>query len=166
MILQPSDFVGKWAITQKYNSNDIQQLIEAYEDQIIYELLGVDLGNDLITNIGSLSTELQFIYDSFAVNIESDCGVTLLVRSEGIKDMLLYMLTGIYYLTDFGTATSEGKVKFQPEGGELSTDNWNDNYKLYNRGVKSFKAIQKYIENNEIDYPDYKGIQKHTAWLI
>ena len=166
MILQPSDFVGKWAITQKYNSNDIQQLIDAYEEQIIYELLGVDLGNDLYTNLISLPTELQFIYDPFAVNITNIYGDNTLVQSLGIRVMLKNMLTGIYYLTDFGTATSEGKVKFQPEGGSLISDNYNDNYKLYNQGVRTYKAIQKYIEENEQDYPDYLGIQKHTAWLI
>jgi hypothetical protein len=166
MIVQPSDFVGKWAITQKYNSQDVQQLIDAYEEDVIYELLGVDLGNDLLNNIGSLPPELQFIFDPFAVNIEGRCGETLLVKSEGIRAMLLYILTGIYYLTDFGTATSEGKVKFKPEGGDLIDDSYNNNYILYNRGIKSYKAIQTYIEENEDDYPDYKGVKKPTAWLI
>lgn len=167
MIVQPSDFVGKYAITQKYNSRDVETLIEENEEQIIYELLGVDLGNDLLTNLANLPAELQFIFDPFAVNYEPKCNCgTVLVKSDGVKVMLLNLLTGIYYLTEYGTATSEGKVKFKPEGGELITDNYNNNYKLYNRGVSTFRAIQRYIKEHKEDYPTFEGVDKATAWLI
>jgi len=167
MIVLPSDFVGKYAITQKYNSNDIETLIEENEEQIIYELLGVELGNDLLTNLGSLPANLQFIYDPFAVNYIPKCGLdTILVKSDGIKVMLLNILTGYYYLTQYGTATSEGKVKLKPEGGSLINDDYTNNYKLYNRGIYTYRAIQKYIKENEDTYPTFEGIDKKTAWLI
>lgn len=166
MIVQPSDFVGKYAITNKFNDNNIQQLIDDYEETIIYELLGVDLGNDLMGNLGNLPPELQFIFDSFAVNVSSNACGTIFIRSLGIRVMLLNMLTGIYYLDIFGTPTSEGKVKFKPEGGDLIGDDYNNNYKLYNRGIRTFRAIQKYIKHNIDDYPTFEGIDKQTAWII
>jgi hypothetical protein len=106
MIVQPSDFVGKWAITQKYNSRDLEQYIETYEEQFIYELLGVDLGNDLLTNLGNLSPELQKVFDPLAENIQTNCA-RILVKSDGIKEMLLNLLTATYYHHQLGTAISE-----------------------------------------------------------
>jgi hypothetical protein len=165
MIVQPSDFVGKWAITQKYNSQDLEQYIETYEEQFIYELLGVDLGNDLLTNLGNLSPELQKLFDPLAENIQTNCA-RILVKSDGIKEMLLNLLTATYYHDQLGTATSEGKVKLKPEGGSLVSDNYNSVYHLYNRGIKTHRAIQMYIKYNLDDYPDFEGIDKQTAWII
>jgi hypothetical protein len=165
MIVQPSDFVGKWAITQKYNSRDLEQYIELYEEQFIYELLGVDLGNDLLTNLGNLPTPLQFIYNPFAENIQTNC-VKVLLKSDGIKIMLLNLITATYYHEQLGTATSEGKVKLKPEGGSLVGDDYNSVYHLYNRGVRTFRVIQTYVKNNPVTYPTFEGIDKQTAWLI
>jgi hypothetical protein len=165
MIVQPSDFVGKWAITQKYNSRDLEQYIETYEEQFIYELLGVDLGNDLLTNLGNLSPELQKVFDPLAENIQTNC-VRILVKSDGIKEMLLNLITATYYHEQLGTATSEGKVKFKPEGGSLVSDNYNSVYSIYNRGIKTHRAIQTFIKANDIDYPTFEGIDKKTSWLI
>lgn len=165
MIVQPNDFVGKWAITQKYNSRDLEQYIELYEEQFIYELLGVDLGNDLLTNLSNLPAPLQYIYDPFADNIKTNC-VNILLKSDGIKTMLLNLITATYYHEQLGTATSEGKVKLKPEGGSLVGDDYNSVYHMYNRGVKTYRAIQIYIRHNIEDYPDFEGVDKQTAWLI
>jgi hypothetical protein len=165
MIVQPNDFVGKWAITQKYNSRDLEQYIELYEEQFIFELLGVDLGNDLLTNLGNLSPELEKIFEPFAENIKTNC-VSLMIKSDGIKTMLLNLITGTYYHEQLGTATSEGKVKLKPEGGALVGDDYNSVYHIYNRGVRTYRVIQMYIKHNLEDYPDYEGVDKQTSWII
>lgn len=165
MIVQPSDFVGKWAITQKYNSRDLEQYIETYEEQFIYELLGVDLGNELLTNLGNLSPELQKIYDPFAENLQTNY-VKILVKSDGIKAMLLGLITATYYHQNLGTATSEGKVELKPEGGMLVSDDYNSIYHLYNRGIRTHRAIQTYIKSKPEEYLTFEGVNKQTSWLI
>lgn len=165
MIVQPNDFQGRWAITQKYNANDLQQVIDLNEEPLIYELLGVDLGNELLTNLGDLPPELDTIFKRFSFTKKTDCA-KVMMTSQGIKVMLQGLIYGIYYLTQLGTATSEGLTNLKPEGGELSTDSYSDAVLKYNEGIKTWRAIQAYIKENKNDYPTFEGVDRQTIWLI
>ena len=168
MIITPNDFVGTWAITQGYSDNKLQQYIDYYSTYYLASLLGLDLFNEFANNLDNppLTPELQKINDAFVYQLEYNCGINGIIKSEGIKNMLLCLVYAHYQKEDLGTATSGGKIKLHSEGGELQTDSYSNTYAIYNRGIKTYRAIQKYITNNIDNYEGYEGIDKQTSWLI
>jgi hypothetical protein len=168
MIITPNDFINTWAITQGYADAKLQEYIDYYAPEYLAELLGVDLFNELDTALDTppLPANLLFIYNPFSYQLEYNCGINGVIRSEGIKNMLLCFVYAHYQKEDLGTPTSGGKIKLHSEGGELQTDSYTNTYAVYNRGIKSYKAIQRYIHENKDNYPTYEGVSKQTSWLI
>lgn len=167
MIVQTSDFTGKWEISIGFGSDKLQQYIDEYEPIILAQLLGADFADTITTqfNGNTLTPENQTLFDKLYFNAKV-CGNNKLFVSEGIQTMLKDFIYAHYQVGDLGTPTSQGKIKMKTEGGELVDDDYTDRFNFYNSGVKTYRAIQKYIEENEEDYPDYKGVKKSTTWLI
>lgn len=167
MIVATSDFVDKWTISIGFGSGKLQEYIDEYEPFILAELLGADFANEIETqfNDNTLTSENQALFDKLYFNADV-YGVNKLFVSEGIKIMLKDFIYSHYQVGDLGTPTSQGKIKMKTEGGDLVNDDYTDRFNFYNSGVKTYKAIQKYIEENEEDYPLYKGVKKLTTWLI
>lgn len=168
MILIPNDFAGTWSVTQGYGDNKLQEYIDYYEMFYLASLLGIDLMNDLLVNLDNLplTAELQKIYSPFVEQVEYSCGVNGILRSEGIKNMLLCLIYSHFQKEDLGTPTSGGKIKLHSEGGTLQTDDYTNTFAVYNRGIKTYRAIQKFIKENEEDYTDFEGVDMKTSWLI
>lgn len=167
MIVATSDFVDKWTISIGFGSGKLQEYIDEYEPLILAELLGADFADEVQTqfNDNTLTPENQSLFDKLYFNADV-YGVNKIFVSEGIKIMLKDLIYAHYQVGDLGTPTSQGKIKMKTEGGELVNDDYTDRFNFYNSGVKTYKAIQKYIEENEDDYPLYKGVKKLTTWLI
>lgn len=162
-MIVPNDFVGKWAISQGYDDNKLQQYIDYYKPRILAQLLGVEL----LTEYNADPTTARFVKITNALMFSSEgCDRNDIYYSDGIKNMLLNIITAHYYKEDLGISTSGGKIKPQSSGGSLVNDNYTSAFVLYNNGITSYKTIQKYIKDNITDYPEYKGIHKQTTWLI
>lgn len=168
MIITPDDFIGTWAITQGYSDTKLQEYIDYYSTYYLASLLGIELFNDFAVNLDNppLTAEFQKINDSFVYQVNYNCGVNGVIRSEGLKNMLLCLVYAHYRSEDLGTPTSGGQIKLHSEGGKLADDTWSNVYKIYNRGIKSYRAIQKYIKDNIDSYEGYEGVDKQTSWLI
>lgn len=167
MIITTADFIDKWTISIGFGSDKLQEFIDEYEPLLLAEMLGADFADEIQTqfNAGTLTPENQALFDKIYFNANL-CGVNRLFVSEGIKIMLKDFIYSHYQVGTLGTPTSQGKIKMKTEGGQLVSDDYTDRFTFYNSGVKTYKAIQKYIEENKEDYPLYKGIEKMTTWLI
>jgi len=167
MIVTTADFIDKWDISIGFGSGKLQEYIDEHEPLILAELLGADFADEIQTEFdaGTLTPENQALFDKIYFNADV-YGENRLFVSEGIEIMLKDFIYSHYYVTNLGTSTSQGKIKMKTEGGKLVSDDYTDRFNFYNSGVKTYKAIQKYIEENEEDYPLYKGISKETTWLI
>ena len=167
MIVTTGDFIDKWTISIGFGSGKLQEYIDQYEPLILAELLGAEFADEIQTQFdtGTLTPENQALFDKIYFNANV-CGDNRLFVSEGIATMLKDFIYSHYQVGDLGTPTSEGKIKLKTEGGKLVNDDYTDRFNFYNSGVKTYKAIQKYIEENKEDYPLYKGIEKTTTWLI
>lgn len=157
-MITPDLFTGKYAISTPFNGADkLQQYIDFYEPFYMNHLLGAALYvlylADEEDEIYTVLTEV-FTYDS------EYCQAV--VFSEGLVNMLLSFITAHYYAEDLGTATANGKIVMEAEGGK----NTYANFPMYNDGIRTYRAIQTYIKDNRADYPTFKGHDMQTAWHI
>jgi hypothetical protein len=160
-IVSTSDFVGKYAISIQFNNaTDLNTYISENETVILSKLLGAELAQDYIEDDDT--PEFEKIKEPLIFN-SKHCG--RLYTSLGIKKMLINMIYAIYYQSDNTLATTNGKLKVANEGGVNQPSHFFI-HEAYNNGVRSFRAIQKWIEENKDDYPKYKGTSKlFSSWV-
>jgi hypothetical protein len=154
MILAVSDFVGSRLISVAYGSNALQAFINKNEPQLIMDLLGVEMGQELIED-NDLFPELQ---EPFSIQVQQGD----IYHSQGLKQMLIDFIFAMFPRENATINTSGGTQKLKQEGGESVT-----NYiKPYNDAVHTYWAIQAFIKENKADYPNYKGVEKEFTWYF
>ena len=161
-ILAPSDFTGKFAISKAFNDGNskIQEYIDHYEKIYLNDLFGAELCKLFIA--GYVSTLIYTkLFDPFEEDICND-----VVISEGVEIMLKCFIYAHYQREDLGVSTSTGNVIMNPEGGQKQSDNYNVSFTPYNQGIKTYRAIQAFINDNKKDYPSFNGKDKQTTWYI
>jgi hypothetical protein len=164
-ILSPSDFTGQFAITKTFdNPTKIQEYIDKVEIQILNELFGVDLYADYLIGIGEITPDPIWTKLRDPFTFQSNCGKVH--TSEGLRTLLLCITYATYYHEERSTPTSTGKTVLRHEGGDRATIEWDTVYSVYNRGIKTYQAIQEYISENMDDYSNYKGVNKKRSWLL
>lgn len=168
-LVTTSDFTGAWAISKSFNRDNttLQTYIDYYENKYMNELFGADLYVLFTAGIAGSDPIYEALRDAFAFDDEGryDQGKRVVI-SEGVVFMLKCLIYVHYQRQDLGVETSLGKITPEVEGGELQRDNRTGDFANYNRGIKTYKAIQRYIEVNSEDYPDFNGIEKGYTWLI
>ena len=156
-ILAPSDFIGRYAITQhQTNASKIQSYIDMIEPSILNELFGVELF--ILYAQGVINEEEIYtkLYNPFFENLE--CG--RLIESKGIVDMLKGFVYFAYYAEDYSDVSVNGNVVQSNENSTKANDIESNLYLKYNTSVKTYKAIQSYILENQSVYPTFKGQRK------
>lgn len=171
-IVQTTDFVGKYAITQNtFNESDLQSFIDKYEILYLYDLLGVTLGNALYANIApsTFLPPVTAIYATLFNPIYSDENTICSnqIRSNGIKEMLIGFIYWEYTKQQAVNNTITGNVIQQNEVSNGADWNTSEIYNIYNVAVKSYNAIQSYIRKNSTVYPDFNGLYKGlNHWAV
>ena len=168
-IVATTDFTGKWAISTPYNTevNVLQEYIDHYEPLILRQCLGSDLYDSFVTGIGASEAIYTKLRDAFAYDDDgARTDTNRVVVSEGMKVMLQNMIYAHYHKQDLGIPTSIGLINAETEGGNPQNDNKTQLFKYYNDGIRTYNAIQQYIDDNSDDYPDFNGIVKRTSWLV
>lgn len=155
-VLIPADFKGKFLITKNTkNIDNIQSQIDETEFEIMNELLGPTLLAEYVIGINNSDPLFEKIRDPFFV--DACCGQDY--KSNGIKKMLLGFTFYDYYQTDVITASLTGQQVTKSENSEKEQQlAMMANNSIYNDAVKTFNAIQKYLNQNRVDYPNFKGI--------
>jgi hypothetical protein len=150
MFLIPSDFVGKFQLHRgMYDIAKIETYIERYEKKYLVQLLGVELYNELISDLGignvPESPNLAFIFNPFIEQLM----LNDIAQSEGILDMLKGFIYFEYAKDLYNQMTPFGQVMPTSENSQnVSTLN-NLMYTRYNESVKTFRAIQAYVLYNQ-----------------
>ena len=63
-------------------------------------------------------------------------------------------------------SVASGQVQMDSENSTMASAAVFGAYEKYNRGVETYRAIQRYICENMSDYPTFNGIRKEFAsWL-
>ncbi len=137
VLVQPSDFTGKWAVPDQ---EILLEQIADCEETYLNTLLGGDLYAYFKTllPVAGLTGAYLTIFNAF----NQDWYFSLF-KSKGMKVMLLnFIWFEVMRIIKF-KATQDGVIVNSPGDGK-STDT-GTLYKYYNEGVDTFNAIQKYI---------------------
>ena len=164
IVLLKSDFLkGKYCIPDSggvYTNVDVQEIIDKYEKYYIYQLLGVALGDLLITYIQANATsnaDYNKIINAFSADNTETCGGSI-IQSLGMKE---YLKAAIFYeYVKNGLKNSQaGVTKIQSETATAqdpaSTLRFAEN-KFYDV-LDTIGAIQWYCLENETAFPYFNG---------
>jgi len=165
-IVQTTDFIGKYAISQiNFNTSDLQAFIDKYESIYVYVLLGVELGGVLLAYIAA-STFLPPVTAKYATIFNILSQDEPLVRSNGIKEMLLGFVYFEFVRTQTVQNTLVGNVLNQNEVS-VNVDFANTVvYLNYNEAIRTYRGIQCYVLDNLSTYPEFKGLMKTFAHTL
>lgn len=185
MFITATDFnSGKYRISQ--NPEDIASLnlyITKYEKQYLVNLLGATLYGLFVADLtaGVLpfqtaiynnlyqpfdednlnSSNIFYPVGSFEPDFEDaiDSNFGQIVTSEGIKEMLKGFLFFEFTRDQPFENTPTGNVEQQIENGVKVKALQAGIKEKFNEAVRTYQAIQWYINQNSSSYPDYNGVK-------
>jgi hypothetical protein len=139
-----------------YSQVTLQNYIDRYELVYLAKLLGVKefekFKADLVGGVPQSAIWVK-VFEPFQEDYQ-DCDVII---SEGMIDMIKGFIYFMYVKDLTNQMTPNGSVRQLGENSEnISTLN-NMMYSRYNESVRTYRAIQAYICDNQRDYLDYNG---------
>lgn len=170
-ILEPSDFtenptynIALTSTTEK----ELPALIDQIEKDNLQELLGCELYTLFIADLTPETPETpqtQLYKDIFEAFCKDNvlCGIQ---RSFGIRDMLMGLVYFAWHNYTYTQDTASGMRKIDAENSSVASPDGSGLYNKYNRGIKSYNAIQWFILDNPTIYPKFEGIRKEFTSFI
>ena len=148
MIVNISDFTGKYQLsTGMYDVTKLQDYIDKYEERYLIELFGANLYtefmSDLLANVPQSPNFLK-VFNPFYENLT----FRQLIISDGIKEMLKGFIYFEYSKDLINQMTPYGNVRPISENSEPVSTLYSMIYTRYNESIRSYKAIQTYIQVN------------------
>ena len=149
MFLTVQDFTGKYQLsTGMYDVAKLQDYIDKYEKRYLIELFGAKLYDEFISDmdVSNVPKSPNFlkIYNPFYENVT----LRQLIISEGIIEMLKGFVYFEYSKDLINQMTPYGNVRPISENSEPVSTLYSMIYARYNEAIKSYKAIQTYIQIN------------------
>jgi hypothetical protein len=149
MIVNISDFTGKYQLsTGMYDVTKLQDYIDKYEKRYLIELFGANLYDEFISDLDTnnipQSPNFIKVFNPFYENLT----FRQLIISEGIKEMLKGFIYFEYSKDLINQMTPYGNVRPISENSEPVSTLYSMIYARYNEAIKSYKAIQMYIQVN------------------
>lgn len=149
MFLTINDFTGKYQLsTGMYDVDKLQNYIDKYEKRYLIELFGAKLYDEFISDLNILNVPVSpnflKVYNPFYENVT----FRQLIISEGIIEMLKGFVYFEYSKDLINQMTPYGNVRPVSENSEPVSTLYSMIYARYNEAIKSYKAIQTYIQIN------------------
>ena len=155
-MVEISDFIGSAFIQKgKYTTPRFDDIRDEWTNHQIYQLLGAVLGKLFIANLDAngVPEDARFksIYNPFVLDENSR-----VLESRGIKYMIKHTVWFYYARDNNVNVELTGNNADLAENAELSTDGF-FLVKNFNKGVRTGRAIQEFIRDNLVTYPEYNG---------
>ena len=149
MFLTVNDFTGKYQLsTGMYDVTKLQDYIDKYEKRYLIELFGANLYDEFMSDLTVLnvpkSPNFLKVFNPFYENVT----LRQLIISEGIIEMLKGFVYFEYSKDLINQMTPYGNVRPISENSEPVSTLYSMIYARYNEAIKSYKAIQTYIQIN------------------
>ena len=167
--LQISDFKAQTNIAKdKFTKNDLQDYIDKFEVRYLQDLLGAELYEAFALDfaiIGTIPTDVKFleIWNAFAK--DGYCG---LVRSEGLKEMLVSFIH-FEYVRDQPIMNNIAGNQANVQANSTTPSNISTNIvSNYNEGLQTYWSIQWLISRNfdSYEWDLFKGIDKDFMGVV
>jgi hypothetical protein len=153
-IITIADFTGEFSVpSDKFTEpNEITPFIEESQFDLIYQVMGAELGALFIADLDSggvpQTTRFENLYNAF-IEDSNSC----LVKSEGIKEMVkAYLYSKLAQNNNISFNMAANVVKQGENSVTTNSAMWIA--KKYNQAIATAKAIQWYICQNSADYPE------------
>ena len=155
-LIQYTDFSGTARIQKDNNTvQKFDAIRDEKESEFMANVLGAELSEllyaDLDSNGVPQTARFTDIYEAFKLDL--NCSV---YQSLGIKKMCVYIVWFFYARDNNISIAVGGNFSGKSQNADQASDPANL-AKNYNKGVKTARAIQNYIEENSSDYPEYNG---------
>ena len=163
ILLSTTDFKGgKYDIPDSdgiYTGTYLQQAIDRYEKIYIYKLLGVALGDLIITWLAASRSPANANYvkvvDGFSMD-DADCGGVIV--SSGMKE---YLKAAIFYEYVKNSLLTSQPAVIQPMAEKSTTQGPGSTMRFaenkFNGVMNTIEAIQYYCELNSSAFPTFNG---------
>ena len=158
LVVKISDFdSGINAVSYNgYQSSDFQWYIDKYEKHYLSVLLGVDLYNLFIADLDGNGVPQTPIYQAIYNEINEQINNEILVN-RGMKEMLKGFIY-FHYVRDNATKQTTTGNKIIEGDSSMAITALSANINLqFNDSIDDYRVIQHYINENEVDYPDFLG---------
>ncbi len=160
--IQPQDFILRYKLSVGFNDGNalIEQYIKMYEKPYMYRLFGQELCDLIYLNFDD-----EPLYQALSVpTVVSHCHD--IYTSTGFIDIISSFIYSHYIRENINTNTSIGQMAAKVEAGTPANDNNTVAFTFYNAAARNALALQKYVEENKADYPQYAGERIQTTWFI
>lgn len=187
-------FTGYFRISQDVQSNSqLQSYIDKYEKKYLVDLLGFDLYTLFVADIDGgtgLPTSIRFTTIYNELNYEVNGGIRynwipyglpyqmdrrtpkevpyqIPTLSDGISKMLKGFVF-FHYVSEMSLIISPtGVIENRNENSDKVTANRITGLieDRYNESIRSYKVIQRYINDNLDTYPEFLGIEKSPTFF-
>ena len=162
------DYINEYAIsTNKYDKAELSNYINRYEKLFLIELFGAELElniiNDLDVNNNPVTPRYVALWDEFYKDYKDE-----LLISEGVKEILKAVIYFHYNRDQKNKNTITGNVVNQNSVSRESRLAETNISRLYNNAIRSYKTIQKYIQDNPEGYvyEEFNGKDKEYLTII
>jgi hypothetical protein len=168
-IVKATDFeTGDIKISQNNTAEiDLSEFIQECEDDILPDLFGNELYDLFIADLAAPTagdpTGARFIDIFNKFRKEQDCGV---LKSEGIKKMLMRFIWAKYVIDQRFQNTVTGMVINESENSNIATSSQFGWAIKYNKGVHSYNNIRRFMCEESDTYPELEGVYKQLANVI
>lgn len=153
-ITSTSDYIGQYTINlNKHNVNNVQACIDSVEELALLELFGVDFKDIVLQGVVDLDPIYEQLYNPFVFQDSCD----RIWQSKGVKEMLLGFVYFEWFATHSVAVVLDGQRENESENSKVASSLRANNEKRYNDAVKTYRAIQAYINENLDIYPEFKG---------
>lgn len=168
--IKPADFEnGEFLISNQADTEDLEALIDRVEVEALQDLLGKELYDLFIADIGSPtfpttpdvpdSPRFLAIYNLFYVD------ETVRLRSEGFIDMLKMFIWFEWTNKTRLQNTPVGIIANEFENGTNTAPSVAQLEVTYNRGIMTFHDIVQFILIDSVTYPEYDGKGKIRQYI-
>lgn len=160
ILINSADFIGKYKLSSNtFQATELDNFIEQYETNYLYDLLGKTLGDLFIASVVNyLPVGATYLAIYNVIELDN----YHIRRNEGMKKMLLGFIYWEWARKYPIKNTISGQVVSTNENSINVFDNWGMTNR-YNSSVNDYQIIQYYINENSTDYTDYNGMYKSYA---
>jgi hypothetical protein len=149
MFLTVNDFTGKYQLsTGMYDVTKLQDYIDKYEKRYLIELFGAKLYDEFISDLDVANVPQSPNFLKVFIPFYENVTLRQLIISEGIIEMLKGFVYFEYSKDLINQMTPYGNVRPISENSEPVSTLYSMIYTRYNEAIKSYKAIQLYIQIN------------------
>ena len=167
MIIRDTEFnTAPYTINRQYDDTAFQTFIDDVESEILLQLLGATLKNELYDDLVDYEPITQKWID-FVYGVDFTNQNDKLVHYQGIRVFLLPMIYSRYHEANADRIDQLGLVTNTPENGSVSrTGTIQMVYKYWNKGVDFYDNARQFLYNQSAVYIDAEREPINTKELI